>query len=221
MSSQNPRIMRRSALKTAAAFAAASGLPLPGWYYEENAALALPQEPKSPNDKPGILLIGCGGQGRGDAKKAATFGRVIAVCDVDSKHAADAAVEHDGVATFSDFRKAIAQPGVDVVVNGTPDHWHTLVNIHAMRSGKDVYSEKPLTLTIGEGKKLVEVAKQTNRVLQTGSQQRSDERFRLACELVRNGRIGKLKHILTMLPSGPIQGPFKTADVPSEIDWDF
>lgn len=219
MSDHVTHITRRGALKTSAAFAAASGLP--GWYFEENAALAAPQEPKSPNDKPGILLVGCGGQGRGDAKGAARFGRVIAVCDVDSKHAADAAKEHGGATAFSDFRKAIAHPGVDVVVNGTPDHWHTLVNIHAMRSGKDVYSEKPLTLTIGEGKKLVEVANETKRILQTGSQQRSDARFRLACELVRNGRIGKLKHILTMLPSGPVQGPFKTAEVPKELDWDF
>ena len=219
MSSHGSGITRRSALKSAAALAAASGVP--GWYFEENAALAAPQEPTSPNDKPGILLIGCGGQGRGDAKNAARFGRVIAVCDVDSNHAADAAADHVGAVIFSDFRKAMAHPGVDVVVNGTPDHWHTLVNIHAMRSGKDVYSEKPLTLTIGEGKKLVEVARETNRVLQTGSQQRSDERFRLACELVRNDRIGKLKHILTMLPSGPIQGPFATAEVPAEIDWDF
>jgi predicted dehydrogenase len=112
-------------------------------------------------------------------------------------------------------------PGIDVVVNGTPDHWHTLVNIHAMRQGKDVYSEKPLTLTIGEGRKLVEVANQTQRILQTGSQQRSDARFRLACQLVHSGRIGKLTHILTMLPSGPVQGPFDTQPVPDGLDWDL
>ena len=213
------RLNRRAALKSGAA--AAGAMALPQWFVEENAALAAPQEPKSPNDKPGILLVGCGGQGRGDTALAAKFGKIVAVCDVDSKHAGQAAEQFKAEAKFSDFRKAIAHPGVDVVITGTPDHWHTLVNIHAMRSGKDVYSEKPLTLTIAEGQKLVEVARETRRILQTGSQQRSDARFRLACELVRNGRLGKLKHILTMLPSGPVQGPFQPRPVPTELDWEF
>ncbi len=213
------RLNRRTVLKSGAALAGASVLPR--WFVEENAALAAPQEPKSPNDKPGILLVGCGGQGRADTGLAAKFGRIVAVCDVDSNHAGQAAEQFKAEAKFSDFRKAIEHPDVDVVITGTPDHWHTLVNIHAMRAGKDVYSEKPLTLTIAEGQKLVEVARSTGRILQTGSQQRSDARFRLACELVRNGRIGKLKHILTMLPSGPVEGPFQSKPVPPELDWDF
>jgi predicted dehydrogenase len=194
---------------------------LPGWFVEENAAAAAPQEPKSPNDKPGILLIGCGGQGRADTALAAKFGNVVAVCDVDSKRAGQAAEQFKAESKFSDFREAIAHPGVDVVINGTPDHWHTLVSIHALRSAKDVYGEKPLTLTIAEGQKLVEVARETRRIFQTGSQQRSDARFRLACELVRNGRLGKLQHILTMLPAGPTQGPFPARPVPPELDWEF
>jgi predicted dehydrogenase len=84
-----------------------------------------------------------------------------------------------------------------------------------------VYCEKPLTLTIDEGKRLVKVAKQTKRILQTGSQQRSDKNFRLACELVRNGRIGKLKQIEVWLPAGRREGPFSPAPVPQELDWDF
>jgi predicted dehydrogenase len=219
MSTRTFRCNRRTALKSGAALAAATALPR--WFIEENAALAAPQEPKSPNDKPGILLVGCGGQGRADTGLAAKFGRIVAVCDVDEKHAAQAAEQFKAEAKFSDFRKAIEHPGVDVVITGTPDHWHTLVNIHAMRAGKDVYSEKPLTLTIAEGQKLVEVARTTGRILQTGSQQRSDARFRLACEMVRNGRIGKLKHIVTQLPSGPVDGPFQPQPVPPELDWDF
>src|SRR5580704_17594467 len=90
-----------------------------------------------------------------------------------------------------------------------PHHWHTLVNLAALKAGKDVYSEKPLTLTIDEGKRLVTAVRESSRVLQTGSQQRSDARFRLACELVRNGRLGKLTEITTVLPAGLNQGPFK------------
>jgi predicted dehydrogenase len=206
-------------LKAGAAGFALAGLPR--WYAEEALAQDLQAPPKSPNERPGILLVGCGGMGRHDANIASKFGRVMAVCDVDAKHADEAATQFKAEAKYSDFRKAMDHQGVDVVVNGTPDHWHTLINIHAMRAGKDVYSEKPLTLTIEEGQKLVEVANQTGRVLQTGSQQRSDPQFRLACELVRNGRIGKVKHVQVILPSGLHGGPFSTKPVPNNLDWDF
>ncbi len=213
------RFSRREILKAGAAGFALAGLPR--WYADEVLAQA-PQTPSnSPNERPGILLVGCGGMGRHDTNLASKFGRVVAVCDVDDKHAAEAAEQFKAEAKYSDFRKAIAHNGVDVVINGTPDHWHSLVNIHALRAGKDVYSEKPLTLTIEEGQKLVEVASQTGRILQTGSQQRSDPRFRLACELVRNGRIGNVKHVQVILPSGLHGGPFSTKPAPGELDWDF
>src|SRR5688572_27063686 len=210
---------RRELLKAGAAGFALAGLPR--WYADEALAQDAQAPPDSPNERPGILLVGCGGMGRHDADIASRFGRVIAVCDVDAKHAAEAAEQFKAEAKYSDFRKAIAHQGVDVVINGTPDHWHTLINIHTLRSGKDVYSEKPLTLTIEEGQKLVEVANQTGRILQTGSQQRSDPRFRLACELVRNGRIGKVKHVQVILPSGLHGGPFSTKPVPAGLDWDM
>jgi len=120
---------------------------------------------------------------------------------------------------FSDFRKLLARDDVHVIVNGTPDHWHTFINLAAMKAGKDVYSEKPLTLTIDEGRRLVAAVRESKRVLQTGSQQRSDARFRLACELVRNGRIGTLKHVQVVLPAGLHGGPFATAPVPEGLDW--
>jgi len=211
-------LSRRQLLGTVAAAAIAT---LPAWHVEEARAQTPPPEPKSPNDRPGIALIGCGGQGRGDAQLAKRFGDVVAICDVDEHHVGNAAAEFPKAKQYRDFRKCLADKSVDVVVNGTPDHWHTLVNIHAMRQGKDVYGEKPLTLTIDEGKHLVEVYRQTKRVFQTGSQQRSDGRFRLACELARNERIGKLKHVLVALPSGPRAGPFSTAPVPGWLDWDF
>jgi len=210
---------RRILLKSGAA--AAASLCLPRWFVEETAAQAAPEVPKSPSDRPGILLVGCGGMGEADARLASKFGDVLAVCDVDRNRADEKAEKLKADARYSDFRKAINHRGIDVVVNGTPDHWHTLVNLHALRAGKDVYSEKPLTLTIDEGKKLVAAARETGRILQTGSQQRSSPRFRLACELVRNGRLGKLVHILTTLPSGPIEGPFAIKPVPPELDWNF
>ncbi|MFM8931680.1 MAG: Gfo/Idh/MocA family protein, partial [Gemmataceae bacterium] len=91
-----------------------------------------------------------------------------------------------------------------------PDHWHTLVNLAAIKAGKDVYSEKPLTLTIDEGKRLVAAVKTHQRVLQTGSQQRSDQLFRQACLLVRSGRLGKLHTVTSALPAGLRAGPFQS-----------
>jgi predicted dehydrogenase len=115
----------------------------------------------------------------------------------------------------------LARKDIDAVVIGTPDHWHSYICIAAMRAGKDVYCEKPLTLTIDEGKKIVKAWRETGAVFQTGSQQRSDDRFRLACELVRNGRIGKLKKVEAHLPTGPTGGPFETKPVPEGFDWDM
>lgn len=209
---------RRRFLGSASALAAASTLP--AWFLHEPAPLAA-AAPLGPNDKPGIALIGCGGRGMGVAREAAQYGEVVAYCDVDESHFAQPKQLWPHAAAYKDLRKLLARDDVHTIVNGTPDHWHTLVNIAVLRSGKDVYSEKPLTLTIDEGKRLVQVARETNRILQTGSQQRSDKNFRLACELVRNGRLGKLKHVSVRLPSGRREGPFQPAKVPSGLDWDL
>jgi len=216
---ENHLISRRRFLKTSAAIA--TGSALPGWFIEQSRGYAATTKPLSPNDKPNIALIGCGGQGRYDTTLTAKFASVVAVCDVDSKRAEEASKQFGGAKAYKDFRKLLERDDVHAIINGTPDHWHTLVNIAAMKAGKDVYSEKPLTLTIDEGKRLVTVARETHRILQTGSQQRSDSRFRLACELVRNGRLGQLKHVITSLPAGPRGGPFSPVPVPSELDWDF
>jgi predicted dehydrogenase len=212
----NSSLSRRQILQTAAGF---SLLQLPSWFVGEPATAYA--KPLGPNDTPGIALIGCGGRGRGVAREAAAHGKVLAVCDVDDSSLAPAKQMFPDATTFKDFRKVLELDDIHIIVNGTPDHWHTLVNIAALKAGKDVYSEKPLTLTIDEGKQLVKVVRDTKRILQTGSQQRSEKTFRLACELVRNGRIGNLKHIDIWLPHGRREGPFSKSPVPAGLDWDM
>jgi predicted dehydrogenase len=214
-----PRISRRRFLLSTLAIGGASALPK--WFVEHGRAFAQEPVTKSPNARPRVALIGCGGRGIGIAKEAKPFADVVAVCDVDAAHVQKAAVQFPGAKVHSDYRKLLEDTPVDVILNGTPDHWHTFINAAAMRAGKDVYSEKPLTLTIDEGKRLVQVARETKRVFQTGSQQRSDARFRLAVSLVRAGRLGKIQKVVTGLPAGPRNGPFQTGKVPDGFDWDF
>ena len=182
------------------------------------------------NDTIQIGVIGPGGsrggfrQGLGDTRWAAGHSgvKVVAACDVDGTHLNEAAETFGSdCKKFKDYRELLAQKDIDAVVIGTPDHWHTTIALAAMKAGKDVYCEKPLTLTIDEGKRLVKVARDTKRVFQVGSQQRSDARFRLACELVRNGRIGKLKRAIAHLPGGSSGGPFPVTTPPSDFDWDM
>ncbi len=233
------QISRRSFVKRCAVTAAATGLPL--WFVERelSAAQDATPAPASPNDRPAIGLIGCGGRMGDDARAAGGgggrrggnaqanngFGDVVAVCDVDDNHASGMArtFTRNGKtpAKFSDFRKVIEMANVNVIVQATPDHWHTLVNVAAAKAKKDVYSEKPLTLTIDEGKVLCKAVRENKIVLQTGTQQRSDRNFHLACELVRNERIGKLKTVTVWVPAGLREGPFQTAPVPPELNWDF
>lgn len=216
---------RRGVLKGFAAIAAASGVP--EWFLRRDAVLAAEATSVKPaattQAKLPVALIGCGGRGQYVADHdGAKHVQVVAICDADAKQTAQAKEKFPQAEVYSDFRKVMERKDVKAVINATPDHWHTLVNLHAMRQGKDVYSEKPLTLTIEEGQHVVEEVKKTNRILQTGSQQRSDAKFRLACELVRNGRIGKLVHVSTTVPTGGAGGPFSTEQqVPEGLDWEM
>jgi predicted dehydrogenase len=213
----NPTLPSRRRFLTSAA-AAATATTLPDWFLDECRA----QQPaRADATKSGIALVGCGGMGRGDLKNASRFGRVVALCDVDEKQLLAAAKDHPEAATLKDFRKVMERKDVDVVICATVDHWHALVSMAAMRAGKDVYCEKPLTLTVDEGKRLLAVQQKTGRILQTGSQQRSDRNFRMACELVRNGRIGKVREVDVWLPSGRREGPFEQAEVPAAFNWDL
>jgi predicted dehydrogenase len=149
-----------------------------------------------------------------------------AVCDVDASVAAKAAkyVTEGGnkCDIYDDYRKLLDRKDIDAVVISTPDHWHALMTIDACRAEKDVFCEKPLTLFIAEGRKMVEVARETGRIVQTGSQQRSDERFREAAELVRNGALGQIKQVLVGIPKpNHAEKWVPDSPPPSELNYDL
>ncbi len=226
-------VTRRDLLSRTAAGAALASLPT--WYAAEALAAEAAQESERPkkvaaNDTIQIACIGPGGsrggfrQGLGDTRGIASKKGVkcIAVCDVDRQHREEAArVFGPDCQGYEDFREVLARKDIDAVVIGTPDHWHALIAVAAMKAGKDVYCEKPLTLFIAEGRWISNTQTKTKRVLQVGSQQRSDARFRMACELVRNGRIGQVKRVEARLPNGSKGGPFKIQPVPDGLNWDL
>lgn len=172
-------------------------------------------------------VIGTGNQGTGDMRGFLRDPRVqvVAVCDVNRMtpgywdgivggreparayaewHYAQAkrSGDYKGCTAYEDFRELLARRDIDAVLIAVPDHWHSIPVIQAARAGKDIYGEKPLALTIAEGRAMANAVKENKRIFQTGSQQRSDARFRKACELVRNGRIGKLQTVTCGLPGG-------------------
>ena len=213
---------RRSFLKTAlAAGAAPLILPSRVWSAETK-----------PNDKLAIGLIGMGKMNSGHLNDwlRRKDVQVVAVCDVDTTRRENAKKTADDfyakagggtVAAHKDFRELIARKDIDAVCIATPDHWHAYIGIAAMKAGKDVYGEKPLTNTIHEAWELVKATRDTKRVFQTGSQQRSSSEFRVACELARNGVIGKIFHVAV-----GVGGPGIACDLPEEpmepgLDWDM
>jgi predicted dehydrogenase len=123
---------------------------------------------------------------------------------------------------YGDYRELLDRKDIDAVVISTPDHWHALTTIAACEAGKDVYCEKPLSLTITEGRKMVEAARKNERIVQTGSQQRSAGNFRTACELVRNGHIGKVKQVLVGIARSNHPGePVPDSAPPKELDYNM
>ena len=154
--------------------------------------------------------------------------QVVAVCDVDAKHREAAKAKIDkmsgkrGCRTYNDFREVLARDDVDAVVVATPDHWHAAIAIAAVKAGKAVYVEKPMTVCIGEGRIVADVVRRYGAILQVGSQQRSDEKFLRACELVRNGRIGELQKVKVGIPTRPGSAkPWSPRPAPPELDYDL
>jgi predicted dehydrogenase len=159
--------------------------------------------------------------------------RIMAVCDLDSRRVADAKTlingqysketgrPYDGVTGYADYRELLANRDVDAVVVSTPDHWHTIIGIAAVRAGKDVYMQKPASLTIAEGRALSDAVHRSGRIFQIGSQQRSTIQFRYAAELVRNGRIGQLKRVQVGLPGDPSGPDEPEMPVPKNLNYEM
>ena len=223
MTNKRIQISRRSFLRAGSVAAAATGLPL--WFVERSLAQETAPTPTSRNDRLNFALIGCGGMGTGNAQEAARLGNLVAICDADENHlnAVAARFGRSGPTPkkYTDFRELLKRDDIHAVINATPDHWHTLINIAAARAKKDIYGQKPLTLCVAEGRSVIKAVRDNKIVFQTGSQQRSDRRFRLACELVRNGRIGKMEEVNVWVPAGLKDGPFQTRPVPAGLNWDL
>ncbi|NLZ01778.1 MAG: Gfo/Idh/MocA family oxidoreductase [Pirellulaceae bacterium] len=211
------RIGRRSLLKRTAAAAGALAAP----YLIPSGLLAAAGRP-GPNDRIGVAGIGVGRQGSGVFRAAAgsPLGRPIAVADANIRRAGEIAAKI-GIEPYQDYRKLLERKDVDAITTATPDHWRALVSIHACQAGKDVYAEKPMSLTIREGRLMVETVRKYGRVFQTGSQQRSQAENRFGCELVRNGRIGTIHAVIGANYPSPWECALPAQPLPDGLDWDM
>jgi predicted dehydrogenase len=220
-------ISRRKFLKTAATTAAAAGFPtiLPSRVFGQFA----------PSKQINIGAIGVGRISRGHDMPAilkVDCTRIIAVCDLDANrvilgkkfvndfYTKKTGKPCDGTTGYTNYKDLLANKDIDAVVISTPDHQHARVAADAVRAGKDVYLQKPASLTIAEGRYLSNVVQSTGQILQVGSQQRAWRQFHRACELVRNGRIGEVKHVEIGLPGDPAGGDPTPMPVPEGFQYD-
>jgi predicted dehydrogenase len=212
---------RRDFLKSAGGAASLSALAV-------GEAFGGQATPRS--ERPLAAVVGVGGRGRDLAEwQTPPFADVVAICDVDlgkTERTVQTVLKNTGrkVEVYQDYRRILDRKDIEVVVVATCDHWHTKITVDACRAGKDVYCEKPLTLTIDEGKILRKVVAETGRVVQVGTQQRSGLHFHIACNLVRNGRIGKLKQVGVIVPGGGFRVSNTTCveePIPERLNWDM
>ena len=223
------RSNRRDFLKTTST-AALAGATLPYWFTaESNRALGF----QSVNSRPVLGCIGTGDRWHQVVGGALNYSDGVAVCDVDRLHmeqgrdkVKDAQAKKGKDATvemYEDYRKLLDRKDIDVVTIVTCDHWHSKIAIEAMRAGKDVYCEKPLTLTINEGKQIRKVLQETKRVFQVGTQQRSEMGllFLKAVAMVKDGRLGKVQKVTCDIGGAPGASEFPEADIPAELNWDM
>ncbi len=206
-------------------------------YFVSPAALGLDGR-APPSDRIVMASIGSGGKGRHNTGEFLKLSDVqfVAVCDVDSKHAdedkrqVDEFNKNTDCKPYGDFREVVARDDIDAVHVSTPDHWHAVASVAAINSGKDVYCEKPLANSVSESIAIRDAAQRRQRVVQTGSHERSNDKARFACELVRNHRIGKLQTIEINMPCVDEQhhkdviawkGVPDPQPVPPQLNWDF
>jgi predicted dehydrogenase len=209
---------RRTFLKTTAGAAAAVSVP---YFFSQQKTLA--DESVSANDRVPIGLIGAGGMGCNNLRSAAAYLDVVAIADVDASRRDKAKQQLSGgkADVYEDYRRILERDDISVMHIATPDHWHTKPLVEAMLAGKDVYCEKPLTLTIDEGKLIRKVQQETGRIVQVGTQQRSTfHLFVKAIALVQEGRLGTIKRVQAAIGSAPSSPPIPVAPVPEGLNWD-
>ncbi|MDI6829206.1 MAG: Gfo/Idh/MocA family oxidoreductase, partial [Armatimonadota bacterium] len=217
------KLSRRDFLKGSAAAGAALGLGV----YNANAIMAAPRVIGA-NDRIQIGIIGCGNKGtnhlRNLVQKSKNEGKVavVAVCDIYEPRK-NRAKGISGAEVHHDYRKLLERKDIDAVVIATPDHWHALMAIDAMQAGKDVYLEKPMTYTWQEAKRVAEIAKETNRILQVGAQSCSDDRWWKANKLIKEGAIGKVLWTSASFCRNSVKGewnyPIDEGASPDNLDW--
>jgi len=183
---------------------------------------------QSPNDRPVFATIGLRNQGWSITSKSFKFADFAALADVDANVLAANVAKTEKKQgkkpdAYKDYRKVLDRKDIDAVMIATPDHWHTKIAVEAMYAGKDVYCEKPLTLTIDEGKLIEKVVKETGRTFQVGTMQRSEsgQRFLQAVALVKDGRIGKVKKVTCGINGMSASPVIPVASVPEELDYEF
>ncbi|MBL8816636.1 MAG: Gfo/Idh/MocA family oxidoreductase [Planctomyces sp.] len=188
------------------------------------------------NDRPRIAAVGTGSRWCqkatgidgpwGSAPDVRQFGDYVAVCDADSsrrQRAAELVKEWTAAdpAVYADYKAILDDPKIDIVHISTPDHWHARIAIESMLAGKDVYCEKPMTLTIPEGREICQVCEKTGRVVQIGTQQRSEVQFITAVALIQNGRLGKIRKATCSIGGAPTSPEIPVAAPPQELDWNM
>ena len=211
------RSSRRGFLSTCAAGTGAA-VPYFAW-----ASRTLGDETQAKNDRVALGVIGSGSIAHANIGAAKDWIDIVAIADVDAGRAAGFNAKHAGgkAAVFEDYRRILERKDVDVIHVATPDHWHTKPVVEAMLAGKDVYCEKPLTLTIDEGKLIRKVQKETGRIVQVGTQQRSTfQLFVTAMALVAEGRLGRITNVQAAIGSAPSSPVIPTAPVPAGLNWD-
>ena len=207
------RITRRSFIRQSAA-TVVGGAVVP--YLIPSNVLAAPGRPGA-NDRIGLGYVGCGRRAN-QLMELPSEGRIVAGADVDLHRAKSVAAKRKCRA-YQDYREMLEATDIDAVFVATPDHWHILPGVHACQAGKDVYLEKPLSLTIREGRIMVDAVRKYNRVLQTGSCRRSMDKHRLGCELVRNGVAGKIHTVLIRNYPSPWECKLPGQAVPDGLNW--